>query len=120
MITKIFRVFRVLAIVSLLFASGNMARRNFVDRDAVEPSGVIHDSDFVEARGYPAAVWIIDKPYGVRFAGVGPEGRLFVGHFALNWVFFLCLFGVPVAMLWLIVRGGAWVWRHFFEHSHRA
>ena len=102
--TKILRASLILAAVSLLFASGNMIRRNFADRDAVEPSGVIHDSDFVEARGYPAPVWIMDKPQGVRFAGVGPEGRLFVGHFAFNWAFYLCLLGVPVAVLWLIVR----------------
>ena len=51
--TKILRVSLILAVVSLLFASGNMARRNFADRDAVEPSGAIHDSDFVEARVIP-------------------------------------------------------------------
>jgi hypothetical protein len=118
--TKILRASLILAAVSLLFASGNMIRRNFADRDAVEPSGVIHDSDFLEARGYPAPVWIMDKPQGVRFAGVGPEGRLFVGHFAFNWAFYLCLLGVPVAVLWLIVRAGVWVWRHACGHSQRA
>ena len=52
--TKILKGSLILAVVSLLIGSGNMARRNFADRDAVEPSDAIHDSDFVEARGYPA------------------------------------------------------------------
>ena len=69
----------------------------------IHPGG--SESDFRKERGFPSPVWVVSDPEQTEFEGIGPDGRLLLGGFGINLVFYYLVVGLPVTIVaWAVKK----------------